>query len=182
MLWGQGVRDLVGIQQSPPYSLYTGSKKNLSHLAFPIIRYRPIVCILWMTTKHSIAIALVNNVHFEWHSSSAIYLESIARLDISSRIKWCCIRIYRPICTRAYFNVQMMTISAVVNRGVHPPRDHDAFSPCFRFCPYFLKNVGLWRKFQKCYLFPNNFLISFSSAEISDDLFLVIDHKLWISP
>src|SRR6218665_2981696 len=45
------------------------------------------------------------------------------------------------------------------------------FPPCFRFPPIFEKISDLFRKMYR-----------FSSAIISDDLFLVIDHKFRISP
>ena len=43
-----------------------------------------------------------------------------------------------------------------------PLWDHDAFSPCFRFSPYFRKIFRLWGKFLKFDLFRKNFLIFFS--------------------
>src|SRR6218665_3353482 len=54
------------------------------------------------------------------------------------------------------------------------------FPPCFRFPPIF-------EKFSNSYKNVPNFsfsrkISSFSSAEISDHLFLVIDHKFRISP
>src|SRR6218665_2879971 len=53
------------------------------------------------------------------------------------------------------------------------------FPPCFRFPPYFLKIFRL-ENFQT---FTSSRKISrFSSAKISDDLFLVIDHKFRIFP
>ena len=64
--------------------------------------------------------------------------------------------------------------SVLTYRGVHPPWDHDAFPPCFR---KILRFIG---KFLKLYLFPKNSW--FSSTEISDDFFLVIDQKFWIPP
>ena len=64
-------------------------------------------------------------------------------------------------------------------QGRPSPWDHDAFPPCFRF-PLFSKNFQTEESFQ-------NFTFSrqiswFSSTEISDDLFLVIDKKFWIYP
>src|SRR6218665_385300 len=52
------------------------------------------------------------------------------------------------------------------------------FPPCFRFPPYFRKILGLSEFFLQFYLFPKNFI----RQKISDDLFLVIDHKFRISP
>jgi len=39
------------------------------------------------------------------------------------------------------------------------PCGHDAFSPCFRFSPYFRKIFRLCGKFSKFDLFPTNFSI-----------------------
>ena len=60
------------------------------------------------------------------------------------------------------------------HRGVHPLWDHDAFFPLFQISPLFSKKFRTLRK-----IFKTSW---FSSAEISDDLFLVIDHKFRISP
>jgi len=69
--------------------------------------------------------------------------------------------------------------SKVDTRGVHPP-EAMMHSPRFRFPPYFRKILGLSGKFKNLTLSRKNF--PFSSAKISDDLFLVIDHKFRISP
>jgi len=61
-----------------------------------------------------------------------------------------------------------------------PPETMMHFPPCFRFPPYFRKILRLRGKFPKFYLFREIF--RFSSAKISDELFLVIDHKFRISP
>ena len=54
------------------------------------------------------------------------------------------------------------------------------FPPCLRFPPYFRE---IFRLCGKCSNFTFSRKISrFSSAKISDDLFLVIDHKFQISP
>src|SRR6218665_4173142 len=52
--------------------------------------------------------------------------------------------------------------------------------PCFRFPPYFRKMFGLSEIFYN-FTFSRK-ISSPSSAKISDDLFLVIDHKFRISP
>ena len=49
--------------------------------------------------------------------------------------------------------------SSSPSQGVHPPWDHDAFPPCFRYPPYFRKMFRLWGKFSQFYLFSKNFLI-----------------------
>ena len=54
-------------------------------------------------------------------------------------------------------------------------------SPLFQISPYFRKLFVLWEIFSQFDLFPRQISL-FSSAEISDDLFLVIDHKFRISP
>src|SRR6218665_893367 len=64
-------------------------------------------------------------------------------------------------------------------RGLPPPRDHDAFPPCFRFPPYFRKIFGLSEFFYN-FTFSRK-ISSLSSAKISDDFFLVINHKFRIS-
>ena len=67
-----------------------------------------------------------------------------------------------------------------IPRGVHPPWGHDAFPLCFRFPLLSTNFQALW-KISKIIPFPEkNF--RFSSAEISNDFFLVIDHKWRISP
>ena len=63
-----------------------------------------------------------------------------------------------------------------------PLRPWCIFPPPVSDSPYFRKIFWLWRKCSQFYLFPTNFLILFSSAKISDDLFLVIDRKFRISP
>src|SRR6218665_3031488 len=55
------------------------------------------------------------------------------------------------------------------------------FPLCFRFPPYSRKIFRLCGKFSKCYLSAEK-NSRFSSAKISKDLFLVIDHKILISP
>src|SRR6218665_4216354 len=54
------------------------------------------------------------------------------------------------------------------------------FPPCFKFPPYFRKIFGLSENFYN-FTFSRK-ISSLSSAKISDDLFLVIDHIFRISP
>ena len=64
-------------------------------------------------------------------------------------------------------------------RGIHPPWVNDAFPPCFRF-PLFPKKFS-----DSVENFPNFTFFKFfrfSSAKISYDLFLVINHKFRIFP
>jgi len=65
--------------------------------------------------------------------------------------------------------------SWINGRGVHPPWGHDAFPPCFRFPPIFEKFPYFVENFQN-FTFSRK-ISPFSSAKISDDLFLVVDHK-----
>ena len=69
-----------------------------------------------------------------------------------------------------------------IGRGVHLPWDHDEFSPCFRFPPYFRKFFGLSDIFLQFYLFPKNFLTFILQNFWWPFLLLVIDHKFRISP
>src|SRR6218665_2767855 len=58
-----------------------------------------------------------------------------------------------------------------------PPKAMMHFLPLFQISPYFGYIFRLRGKFSKFYFFPFSRKISrFSSAKISDDLFLVIDH------
>src|SRR6218665_4050020 len=59
-------------------------------------------------------------------------------------------------------------------RGIHPSEAMISVA-CFRLPPISEKDVRLPGKFSQLYLFPTNF--RFSSAKISDDLFLVINYK-----
>ena len=71
-------------------------------------------------------------------------------------------------------------ITNCISRGVHPPWDHDAFPPVSDFSPIFEKCSDSEKNSQN---FTFTWEISwFSSAKISDDLFLVIDHKFRFSP
>ena len=56
--------------------------------------------------------------------------------------------------------------------------DHDPFPPYFRFSPFFRKIFRLRKIFNFTFSIKKS---SFSFAEISDDLFLVINHKFGIS-
>ena len=70
-------------------------------------------------------------------------------------------------------------LHAPSEQGRPSPWGNDAFSSPVSDFPLFSKNFGLRRKFPKCDLSKKNFW--FSSAKISDDLFLVIHCKFWIS-
>src|SRR6218665_3546872 len=67
-----------------------------------------------------------------------------------------------------------------VYRGVHPPETMIHFPPCFRFPPIFEKISDSVENFPN-FTFSRT-IFPFSSAKISHDLFLVIDHKFRISP
>src|SRR6218665_3776369 len=61
---------------------------------------------------------------------------------------------------RAYTSLISIHLTlCLLSRGVHPPLDHDASPPCFRFAPIFEKNFRLCGKFSQFYLFPKNFAI-----------------------
>ena len=62
----------------------------------------------------------------------------------------------------------------------YPLWGHDAFPPCFRFPPTFDKFSDSMENFQN-FTFCRK-ICRFSSAKISEDLFLVIDKKFQISP
>ena len=66
-----------------------------------------------------------------------------------------------------------------VSRGVHPPWGHDAFPPVSDFPLIFKKFSNSVENFPNFTLSRKNF--RFSSAKISYDLFLVINHKFRIS-
>src|SRR6218665_666369 len=61
-----------------------------------------------------------------------------------------------------------------------PPETMMHFPLCFRFPPYFRKIFGLSENFYN-FTFSRK-ISSLSSAKISDDFFLVIDHIFRISP
>ena len=65
-------------------------------------------------------------------------------------------------------------------RGVHPPWDHDAFAPCFRFPPISEKFSDFLEIFS-ILPFPERFL-HFHPPKFLMTFFLVIDHKFRISP
>ena len=67
-------------------------------------------------------------------------------------------------------------------RGVHPPWGNDAISPCFRFISALFptKISDSMENFLNFTFSKNCFW--FSSAKISDNLFLVIHYKFWIPP
>src|SRR6218665_156213 len=59
-----------------------------------------------------------------------------------------------------------------------PLRPRCISPPCFQISPPIFEKISdSEQNFQNSEKF-----LDFSSAEISDDLFLVIDHKFWISP
>ena len=68
--------------------------------------------------------------------------------------------------------------STLMQRRPSPLRPW-CISPLFQISPHFRKIFGLSGKFWQFYLFPKNFLTFI--RQISDDLFLVIDHKFRIS-
>src|SRR6218665_1184860 len=65
------------------------------------------------------------------------------------------------------------------NRRPTPPKTMMHFPLCFRF-PLFSKNFRAFREILTILPFPRK-ISSFSFTKISDDLFLVIDHKFPIS-
>src|SRR6218665_1765553 len=66
-----------------------------------------------------------------------------------------------------------------VSRGVHPPETMMHFPPVSDFPPIFENFSDSEENFHN-FTFSRQ-ISGFSSAEISDDLFLVIDHKFRIS-
>src|SRR6218665_2691766 len=62
--------------------------------------------------------------------------------------------------------------------GASIPSEAMMHSPCFRFPPYFRKNVQILKFFHNFTFFRK--ISRFSSAKISDYLSLVIDHKFRI--
>jgi len=64
-------------------------------------------------------------------------------------------------------------------RGVHPPWDHDAFPPCFRFSPIFEKCSDSVKNFQH-FTFSRK-ISRFSSAKISHDFFFSHQPQIPIS-
>ena len=66
-------------------------------------------------------------------------------------------------------------------RGVHPPRGHDAFPSLFQICPLFPRNCSGSVENVHGFTFSEK-KFRFSSAKISDDLLLVIDHRFEMSP
>ena len=80
-----------------------------------------------------------------------------------------------------YIPYNFITLFLTKTRGVLPPETMMHFPPYFRFPSLFSKNFQtLWKIFE---LLPFPEKISrFSSAKISDNLFLVTDHKFQIAP
>src|SRR6218665_1151050 len=70
---------------------------------------------------------------------------------------------------RTYMSVYVYVFPGT---SIHP--EAMMHPPCFRCSPYFPKMFRLCEKFSKFYPFSRNFF-PFSSAKISDDLFLVIE-------
>jgi|SRR6218665_3012676 len=67
-----------------------------------------------------------------------------------------------------------------ISKQGRPPRGHDAFPPVSDFPSVFEKFSDSMEKFQNFTFFRK--ISRFSSAKISVELFLAIDHKCQISP
>ena len=73
-------------------------------------------------------------------------------------------------------------MSTSQRKGVHPPWDHDAFSPLFQITPHLFskKFQTLWKSF---YILPfPEKLLDFHPPKFLMTVFLVIDHTFRISP